>query len=452
MDGLDNRGQVIVIGATNRPDHLDSALRRPGRFDRELAVTLPDRETRRAILDIHSKSWTPPLGDELKDWVALQSVGYCGADLKALCAETALCALKRRFPQVYRSTQKLLIDPSKVKVEKLDFVAAMRHLSPASHRGSITQARPLPPHLRPLRSDSLSSILRGLTVQFPLYKFREPGDQTGSVALADATDPAETLPQTHRPRLLIAGASGLGQRHVAGAVIHALEGFPTFTLDMAALLADSAGLTQALVSQVTEARRAAPSVIFIPNLHLWTPQTEGQRTEEVPLLKDLYQLLVTLLDDLPESLPVLVLATATTDPRCGTELAAPLVHLVSHSAQVEAPPRPADLARFVAVRGQGILRLPTDTERAEFIEGLWAMMLPDNVPFVSLCACFPQPLLPPRYATRYLRVSTLTSVPGRGCPRWQRQSIRRRGTTTGSGGGRHALSERGCYHREPAAA
>ena len=379
MDGLDNRGQVIVIGATNRPDHLDSALRRPGRFDRELAFTLPDRETRRAILEIHSKSWTPPLDNELKDWVTLHSVGYCGADLKALCAETALRALKRRFPQVYRSTQKLLIDPSKVKVEKLDFVAAMRHLSPSSQRGSITQARPLPPHLRPLLSNSLSSMLRGLAVQFPLYKFREPGDQTGPATKAKATDATEAVPQTHRPRLLIAGASGLGQRHVAGAVIHALEEFPTFTLDMASLMADSAGLAQALVSQVTEARRAAPSVIFIPNLHLWTPHTEEQQTEEVPLLKDLYQLLTTLLDDLPESLPVLVLATTTTDPPYRSSLAAPLMHLVSHSAQVEAPSRPADLARFVAVRGQGILHFPTEAERANFIKGAWAITLPDVV-------------------------------------------------------------------------
>ena len=82
MDGLDSRGHVIVIGATNRPDHIDPALRRPGRFDRELEFKLPNAPVRRTILGIHTKAWTPPLAPALTQWIAEETVGYCGADIK----------------------------------------------------------------------------------------------------------------------------------------------------------------------------------------------------------------------------------------------------------------------------------------------------------------------------------------------------------------------------------
>lgn len=82
MDGMDGRGQVVVIGATNRPDAVDPALRRPGRFDREFYFPLPATEARRKILDIHTKGWEPPLTEEFKDQLARQTKGYGGADLR----------------------------------------------------------------------------------------------------------------------------------------------------------------------------------------------------------------------------------------------------------------------------------------------------------------------------------------------------------------------------------
>lgn len=82
MDGMDGRGQVVVIGATNRPDAVDPALRRPGRFDREFYFPLPALEARRQILDIHTKGWQPPLSDAFKDQLAALSKGYGGADLR----------------------------------------------------------------------------------------------------------------------------------------------------------------------------------------------------------------------------------------------------------------------------------------------------------------------------------------------------------------------------------
>lgn len=82
MDGMDGRGQVIVIGATNRPDAIDPALRRPGRFDREFYFPLPNLEARRKIVDIHTSGWNPPLDDGFKDELAKLTKGYGGADLR----------------------------------------------------------------------------------------------------------------------------------------------------------------------------------------------------------------------------------------------------------------------------------------------------------------------------------------------------------------------------------
>lgn len=82
MDGMDGRGQVIVIGATNRPDAIDPALRRPGRFDREFYFPLPNIDARKKILGIHTKGWNPPLEDSFMDQLADLTKGYGGADLR----------------------------------------------------------------------------------------------------------------------------------------------------------------------------------------------------------------------------------------------------------------------------------------------------------------------------------------------------------------------------------
>ncbi|KAB7495101.1 ATPase family AAA domain-containing protein 2 [Armadillidium nasatum] len=94
MDGLDSRGEVVVIGATNRIDAIDPALRRPGRFDREFHFPLPSVKARSQILNIHTHNWSPRPSKRLLHFLSEQTVGYCGADLKALCAEATLIALR----------------------------------------------------------------------------------------------------------------------------------------------------------------------------------------------------------------------------------------------------------------------------------------------------------------------------------------------------------------------
>lgn len=126
MDGMDNRGQVIVIGATNRPDSIDPALRRPGRFDREFYFPLPNIEGRKKIIEIQTSKWAPPLQPEFIDEVATLTKGYGGADLRALCTESALNAIQRRYPQIYTSSEKLVIDPRTITVSPRDFILSLK--------------------------------------------------------------------------------------------------------------------------------------------------------------------------------------------------------------------------------------------------------------------------------------------------------------------------------------
>jgi transitional endoplasmic reticulum ATPase len=94
MDGLDSRDNVFVIAATNRPDILDKALLRPGRFDKLLLIPLPDEQSRRRILEVHTRNM--PLGDVDLGAVAEKTDGYVGADLENLCREAGLIALRHR--------------------------------------------------------------------------------------------------------------------------------------------------------------------------------------------------------------------------------------------------------------------------------------------------------------------------------------------------------------------
>ena len=137
MDGMDGRGQVIIIGATNRPDSVDPALRRPGRFDREFYFPLPSTVARRSIIDIHTKGWQPPLKPEFKDQLAELTKGYGGADLRALCTEAALNAVQGTFPQIYQSTEKLVVDPSEIKVLAKDFMISVNRMVPSSERAAV---------------------------------------------------------------------------------------------------------------------------------------------------------------------------------------------------------------------------------------------------------------------------------------------------------------------------
>ena len=134
MDGLNDRGNVIVLGATNRPDSVDPALRRPGRFDREFEISVPNEDERLEILEIHTRGM--PLSDDvdLKD-LSSELHGYTGADIKSLCREAALKSIRRYLPEIDLETEKI---PSGVlqsmQIKLVDFYDAMHEVVPTAMR------------------------------------------------------------------------------------------------------------------------------------------------------------------------------------------------------------------------------------------------------------------------------------------------------------------------------
>ena len=170
MDGMDGRGQVIIIGATNRPDAVDSALRRPGRFDREFYFPLPNGEARRKIIKINTKKWSPPLAEETLDHLALLTKGYGGADLRALCTEAALNAIQRRYPQIYRTSDRLLLDHGSIHVQAKDFMLSVNKITPSSARSTSSVAAQLPEHLVPLLASSLGRLKSAVDLVLPRHK------------------------------------------------------------------------------------------------------------------------------------------------------------------------------------------------------------------------------------------------------------------------------------------
>lgn len=134
MDGMEARGNVIVIAATNREDSIDPALRRPGRFDREIEIGVPDKEGREEILQIHTRGMPLDKDVNLKE-IASSTHGFVGADLDALSRESAMKALKKVLPKIDLDKEEI---PTSVletlKVRKADFVEAMKDVSPSALR------------------------------------------------------------------------------------------------------------------------------------------------------------------------------------------------------------------------------------------------------------------------------------------------------------------------------
>lgn len=134
MDGLSERGQVIVLGATNRPESIDPALRRPGRFDREIEISVPNADGRLEILHIHTRGM--PLDDDVDlKTLAAELHGYTGADIKSLCREAAMKSLRNYFPEIDVETEKISSEIlQSMKVSLQDFYDAMHEIVPTAMR------------------------------------------------------------------------------------------------------------------------------------------------------------------------------------------------------------------------------------------------------------------------------------------------------------------------------
>ncbi|PAV07050.1 CDC48 family AAA ATPase [Methanosphaera cuniculi] len=138
MDGLKSRGEVVVIGATNRPDAIDEALRRPGRFDREIEIGVPDAQERKEILEIHTRNM--PLSDDVNlDELTEVTNGFVGADLEALCKEAAMHVLRRVLPEIKTDEEVPEEVLEKMVLDKNDFKAALKDIQPSALREVMVQ-------------------------------------------------------------------------------------------------------------------------------------------------------------------------------------------------------------------------------------------------------------------------------------------------------------------------
>ncbi|XP_070248134.1 ATPase family AAA domain-containing protein 2 isoform X3 [Myotis yumanensis] len=350
MDGLDSRGEIVVIGATNRLDSIDPALRRPGRFDREFLFSLPDKDARKEILKIHTRDWNPkPLDIFLEELAencfsshpvehSTYISGYCGADIKSICSEAALCALRRRYPQIYNTSEKLQLDLSSITISAKDFEVAMQKMIPASQRAVTSPGQALSTIVKPLLQSTVHQILEALQRVFPHAEIRTNKAPDSDIScpllesdLVYSDDDVPSVcenglpqnsfnkakenfnflhlnrnacyqPMSFRPRILIVGEPGFGQgSHLAPAVIHALEKFAVYTLDIPVLFGISTTSPEETCAQmIREAKRTAPSIVYIPHIHLWW-EIVG------PTLKATF---TTLLQNIPSFAPVLLLATS----------------------------------------------------------------------------------------------------------------------------------------------
>ncbi|KAH9639624.1 hypothetical protein HF086_010031 [Spodoptera exigua] len=220
MDGLCDRGEVVIIGATNRLDAVDPALRRAGRFDRELHFPPPHAAARRDILEIYTKDWTPKPSDETLDYLAEITGGYGGSDLKALCSEAVLKALRRVYPQVYESEHALVIDAKNVEVTRADLVSGMESLVAAGARSGPVAARRLPPRALPLLQPQLHAARALLHQCFPL---------------ATNTDNVQSISESTLSQSVFLITGECAETHIAPALLAELEHCTVKELSMSTL-------------------------------------------------------------------------------------------------------------------------------------------------------------------------------------------------------------------------
>ncbi|MGQ4832417.1 MAG: CDC48 family AAA ATPase [Candidatus Asgardarchaeia archaeon] len=294
MDGLESRGQVIVIGATNRIDAIDPALRRPGRFDREIEIGPPDKDGRKEILKIHTRNM--PLADDVNlDELAEMTYGFVGADLAALCKEAAMHALRRVIPKIDTKVDRI---PASVienlKVTRNDFLEAFKNIQP--------------------------SALREVLVEVPRVKWEDIGGlEDVKRKLREAIELPLKHPEVYKamgirpPKgILLYGPPGCGKTLLAKAV--ATESQANFiSVKGPEILSKWVGESEKAIRVVfRKARQTAPCVIFFDEIDAIAPK-RGSYAGESGVLERIVNQLLTELDGISVLKQVVVIA-ATNRP------------------------------------------------------------------------------------------------------------------------------------------
>ena len=254
MDGMGSRGNIIVIGATNRPNAIDPALRRPGRFDREIEIGVPDKAGRYEVLQIHTRNM--PLAEDV-ELKRLSDVthGYTGADIASLCREAAMKALRRYIPEVNLEEERIppeILEKMMVKMD--DFLSAYREITPTAMREVYVEV----PQVHWIEVGGLKQVKQELieSVEWPLKKpevFQKMGIKP--------------------PRgILLYGPPGCGKTLLARAV--ATESEANFiSIKGPEVFSKWVGESEKAIREVfRKGRTAAPAIIFFDELDAIVPK------------------------------------------------------------------------------------------------------------------------------------------------------------------------------------
>ena len=257
MDGLKARGKVVVIGATNRINAIDPALRRPGRFDREIEIGVPDRDGRLDILQIHTRGM--PLEKDVNlERLADITHGFVGADLQALAKEAAIRALRRILPEIDLSAENIPADIlNKIIVKMQDFIDVVNEMEPSAMREVFVEV----PDVKWEDIGGLETIKQELreAVEWPL-KYQ------GMFAYADATPPKG---------ILLYGPPGTGKTLMAKATANESEA-NFISIKGPELLSKWVGESEKGVREIfRKARQAAPCIIFFDEIDAIAPVRGG---------------------------------------------------------------------------------------------------------------------------------------------------------------------------------
>ena len=257
MDGMKSRGKVVVIAATNRVDAIDPALRRPGRFDREIEIGVPNRDGRLEVLQIHTRGM--PLDKDVNlQKLADISHGFVGADLQALAKEAAMRALRRVLPDMNLSSESIPVDTlRKIIVRMQDFTDVIKETEPSAMREVFVEV----PDIKWEDIGGLSTIKQELqeAVEWPLKYL-------GVFTYADATPPKG---------ILLYGPPGTGKTLMAKAAANESEA-NFISIKGPELLSKWVGESEKGVREIfRKARQAAPCIIFFDELDAIAPTRGG---------------------------------------------------------------------------------------------------------------------------------------------------------------------------------
>ena len=290
MDGLSSRGQVIVIGASNIPNVIDPALRRPGRFDREIEIGIPDKNGRLEILEVHTGGM--PLADDV-DMVRISEIthGFVGADLAALSREAAMATLRKIFPSIDFELEDIPYDTlMNLQVSMADFMEGLREVEPSAIREVFTEV----PDVRWEDVGGLDDVKKSLkeAVEWPL-KYHELFVHAGT---------------TPPKGILLHGQPGVGKTLLAKAV--ASESEANFiSVKGPELLSKWVGESEKGIREVfKKARQASPCIIFFDEIDSLVPK-RGSASGSAAVDRTISQFL-TEMDGIEELKGIMVLAAS----------------------------------------------------------------------------------------------------------------------------------------------